>query len=176
MNRLDATPNSTRRVDWVALLLFAALAVVVFLQFFTRYVLNDSLAWTEEIARYLLIATAYAGSVIAIRRGGHIFLEITYRYAAPTNTKPLVLFIEGTNIAYHLGLAILALLLALRTDQMMVSVAAPKSLVYGFAALCLCTGALYAIAQFAMRLRQSPEQILDEVNATNTNAERSDLD
>ena len=30
------------------------MAFAVFLQFFTRYVLNDSLAWTEEIATYCL--------------------------------------------------------------------------------------------------------------------------
>ena len=37
--------------DWVAFVIFWSLAFIVFLQFFTRYVLNDSLAWTEEIAR-----------------------------------------------------------------------------------------------------------------------------
>ena len=36
--------------DWVTLAVFWLLAVCVFLQFFTRYVLNDRLAWTEEIA------------------------------------------------------------------------------------------------------------------------------
>ena len=37
--------------DWLALALFWLMCAVVFLQFFTRYVLNDSFAWTEEIAR-----------------------------------------------------------------------------------------------------------------------------
>jgi TRAP-type C4-dicarboxylate transport system permease small subunit len=41
--------------DWLAFAIFWALAAIVFLQFFTRYVLNDSVAWTEEIARYGLI-------------------------------------------------------------------------------------------------------------------------
>jgi len=44
---------------WVALMFFWALGLTVFYQFFTRYVLNDSAAWTEEIARYLLIATVF---------------------------------------------------------------------------------------------------------------------
>ena len=33
--------------NWIAFVLFWALAFIVFLQFFTRYILNDSLAWTE---------------------------------------------------------------------------------------------------------------------------------
>ena len=43
--------------DWLAFVFFWVLAVTIFYQFFTRYVMNDSASWTEEIARYLL-ATA----------------------------------------------------------------------------------------------------------------------
>ncbi len=61
--------------DWLTFALFWALAAVVFLQFFTRYILNDSLAWTEEIARYLLMALTFAGSATAARRGAHISVD-----------------------------------------------------------------------------------------------------
>jgi len=37
--------------DWVAFGIFWGLALVIFYQFFTRYALNDSASWTEEIAR-----------------------------------------------------------------------------------------------------------------------------
>lgn len=42
-----------------AVLLLCAMGVVVFLQVFTRYVLNDSIGWTEEVARYLMIGLRF---------------------------------------------------------------------------------------------------------------------
>lgn len=64
----------------VTFVLFWILSTIVFLQFFTRYVLNDSLTWTEEAARYVLIIITFIGSGIAVRRNSHIYLEIAYRY------------------------------------------------------------------------------------------------
>lgn len=61
--------------DWLSFLLFWGLAGIVFLQFFSRYVLNDSIAWTEEIARYILMALTFTGSAMAARRGTHIAVE-----------------------------------------------------------------------------------------------------
>jgi len=73
---LHEPPGDWRVEDWLAFALFWVLAVTVFTQFFSRYVLNDSIAWTEEIARYLLMATAFIGAALAARKGTHIALEI----------------------------------------------------------------------------------------------------
>jgi TRAP-type C4-dicarboxylate transport system permease small subunit len=66
--------------DWLALALFWVLAIVVFIQFFTRYALNDSAGWTEEIARYLLISMVFVGATISVRKNSHIQVDVFYRF------------------------------------------------------------------------------------------------
>ena len=48
--------------DWAAFALFWVMAAVVFYQVYTRYVLEDSAGWTEEIARYFLVAVVFVGA------------------------------------------------------------------------------------------------------------------
>ena len=64
----DVQFSDTPIEAWIALLFFWALALTVFYQFLTRYVLNNSAAWTEEIARYLLIATVFTGAAIGVAK------------------------------------------------------------------------------------------------------------
>ena len=66
--------------DVIGFTVFWILGFVVFLQFFTRYILNDSMAWTEEIARYLLIWLTFIGSATAMRRGTHIGVEAVMHF------------------------------------------------------------------------------------------------
>lgn len=63
------------KIDYFLLALFLLLFSIVFLQFFTRYVLNDSLSWTEEAARYVLILVAFSGAIRCQMTGSHIILE-----------------------------------------------------------------------------------------------------
>ncbi|MDR3176471.1 MAG: TRAP transporter small permease [Desulfovibrio sp.] len=51
---------------------FTAMAVLVFFQVVFRYAVEMPLAWTEELARYLLIWATYLGASIAFYDGTHI--------------------------------------------------------------------------------------------------------
>ena len=72
--------------DWFGLVLLWVMGVLVFAQFFSRYVLNDFVAWTEEVARYLLIALTFIGSAGAVRRGSHIRVE-ALEHALPLGAR-----------------------------------------------------------------------------------------
>lgn len=149
--------------DIPALVLFVVLAAVVLLQFVSRYVLNDSVAWTEEIARYLLIGVAYAGSISALRKGEHIFLEVIYRRVSQASVKPLAVLVDIISVAFHAALTLLAAGLAFEADRRMISIDLPKSIVYGFVALTLLAATIVAAQRLVTRARQDGEQIRREI-------------
>ncbi|MEX2632108.1 MAG: TRAP transporter small permease, partial [Tistlia sp.] len=142
-----------RPEDSLVFLLFWGLSVVVFLQFFTRYVLNDSLAWTEEIARYLLIAVTFAGAVIGVRKRDHIAVELLARYLPRRANRIVDLAIDAASAATFFFFALLTARLALRTKQMMVSIDVPKSVVYWLVCLAFVAMGCLALRWFWRRLR-----------------------
>ena len=86
--------------DWLTLGFFWLLALTVFYQFFTRYVLADSAAWTEEIARYLLIVVTSVGSSMAVRRNSHIHVEFLYRWLPPTVGRAMSTLVDIARTAF----------------------------------------------------------------------------
>jgi TRAP-type C4-dicarboxylate transport system permease small subunit len=65
--------------DWAAFALFWVMAAVVFYQVFTRYVMDDPAGWTEEIARYFLVAVVFVGAAMSVRKNNHIQVDYFYR-------------------------------------------------------------------------------------------------
>ncbi len=86
--------------DWPAFLVFWGLTVVVFLQFFTRYVLNSSFGWTEEAARYFLIATTFIGGAMVCRRRAHIAVEYLHTRLSRRGSRWLMIAVDALTIAF----------------------------------------------------------------------------
>jgi|TARA_R110002072_G_scaffold2069_21_gene17462 TRAP-type C4-dicarboxylate transport system permease small subunit len=155
--------SDVRWIDLPAFLLFWLLLAVVFLQFFTRYVLNDSLGWTEEIARFLLVMVGFVGAVIAVRKGSHIFLEFFYRFAPVKLGKPLAVTAEAITLSFYSIAAWVSVELALKTKQKMISIDVPKSLVYWVVAASFAAMAIYSLCWLIRKIRQDSAQVIAEL-------------
>jgi TRAP-type C4-dicarboxylate transport system permease small subunit len=117
---------------WVSLLIFWALGATVFYQFFTRYVLNDSAAWTEEIARYLLIGTVFVGAAIGVAKNNHIQVDLLYRYLPRGAARALATVVDVLRIAFFAAMAVLTVQMMVRmSGQMMTIVDIPINVLYG---------------------------------------------
>lgn len=86
--------------DWLTLVIFWGMALCVFLQFFTRYVLNNSLAWTEEIAINCLVVVVFLGSVMCVRLTRHIQVDVLYHYIPRGLGRVLALAVELVTIGF----------------------------------------------------------------------------
>ncbi|MCV6823430.1 MULTISPECIES: TRAP transporter small permease [Halocynthiibacter] len=150
-------------MDIPGLIALWGLSAIVFIQFFTRYVLNDSLAWTEEIARYVLIIVAYFGAISVTRKGTHIFLEFFYRYLSPRAGKYLAVAMEALSMVFYGYLAYLGWILAAKTRTKMASIAIPKNILYYAIAIALAIMTVYSLYWLIRKIRQSPDDVLREI-------------
>jgi TRAP-type C4-dicarboxylate transport system permease small subunit len=134
--------------DWATLVFFWVLAIVVFLQFFTRYVLNSSLAWTEEIARYLLTCVAFLGGGIAVRRYSHIHVEFLYIYYHRGVARFLSTLVDAIRVVFF-GYAtwLCGKVTQIMHTQPMVVIDWPMSIIYG-----ICTVGFVAMTIRSIRV------------------------
>lgn len=154
--------------DALVLVVFWLLAADVFLQFFTRYVLNDSLGWTEEIARFLLIAVTFIGSVMAVRKGSHIAVEVLYRWFPRPLRRMMQAIVDLVAVVFYAALTFLSYELAGKTYQMMVSIDVPKAWVYYGVSACFAVMTVYAVIVAVRHLATGTSRLVDPERHTAT--------
>lgn len=118
--------------DWISFALFWLLAFVVFYQVFTRYAINDPAGWTEEIARYLLVAVVFIGAAMSVRRNNHIQVDIFYRFMPQLLARALATLVDIIRCSF-LGYAMYLnwMLLERIGSQRMAIVDLPMGWVFG---------------------------------------------
>lgn len=63
-------------VELIVLVTYSAVVVLTILQVFSRYVVGNSIPWTEELARYCFMWLIYVGMVLGLHRGTHASVDI----------------------------------------------------------------------------------------------------
>lgn len=62
--------------EWLVIGLMAAMAVLVFANVVSRYLLNYSVIWVEELTRYMMVWLGFLGSGLVLRYGAHIAVDV----------------------------------------------------------------------------------------------------
>jgi len=144
--------SDLRWSDALVFTIFWILFGVVFLQFFTRYILNNSLGWTEEIARYLLILVTFVGSVTAMRKGSHIAVEALLTFLPPTAKHWTLVVVDGLVALFCGAMTWYAYQLGALAPGYMVSIDIPKGYMYWAVSAALAGVTVYATLRFINRI------------------------
>ena len=73
----------------------------------TRYVIDESFAWTEEISIFLIVVMTLAGAASIAARDGHIRIEFFYDGGSARRRRALRLLSAGVTAGLFLVLTIL---------------------------------------------------------------------
>ena len=117
---------------WLALALFWALGATVFYQFFTRYALNNSASWTEEIARYQLIGVVFVGATIGVAKDNHIQVDLLYRWLPKGVARGMAILVDWLRIAFLGSMTVFTgQMMQKMGNYQMTIVDLPMNIVYG---------------------------------------------
>ncbi|MFC4025186.1 TRAP transporter small permease [Oceanobacillus longus] len=76
------------------------------LQVFMRYVMNNSLAWPEELSRYIFIWFTFIGVSYAVHKNAHLRIDILFNYV-PDRVRKLF---ETISDIFFLGFSVVVVL------------------------------------------------------------------
>jgi TRAP-type transport system small permease protein len=60
---------------WLSVSLLAVMTVIILASVFFRYVLDDALPWSEEVAKYLMVWLTFIAAPLAFRAGGLVSIQ-----------------------------------------------------------------------------------------------------
>ncbi|MEO5697235.1 MAG: TRAP transporter small permease [Burkholderiaceae bacterium] len=121
---------------WISLAIFWLLGITVAYQFVTRYVLNDSAAWTEEIARYMLIGVVFIGVAVGVAKNNQIQVDFFYRHMPLAMGRWISRAVDVLRTAFFASAVVMTvqMMIKIGSNTRMTIVDAPMNIVYG---LCL---------------------------------------
>jgi len=94
-----------RTIEWTVAAIFAGMVLIGAWQVFSRFVLNSTPSWSEEIQIFGHIWLVFLAIPIAYRRGAHITVEAIRRVLAPWMNKALDLINELLWIGFAVATA-----------------------------------------------------------------------
>jgi TRAP-type C4-dicarboxylate transport system permease small subunit len=77
-----------------------SMALIVAAQVCSRYVLNRSLFWSEEMARFLLVWLTFLGASVADFRGVHPSVDVLYKRFSDRGKRGVMIVVHGLSLSF----------------------------------------------------------------------------
>lgn len=120
-----------KALETTIIILTIILVIVTSAQVFWRYVLNDPIPWSEELARYTFVWLVFLAAALAFRDGKHMSADLIQPLLSPALKR-----IQGALIRVIIGaflvviVAVAPEILGITLDQASASLSIPIAFVY----------------------------------------------
>ena len=147
-----------RLCDWVAISLVALFTGTIAVSVFFRYVLGDALTWSEEFARFTMVAMVFVAAAPALRHGEHVALDLIAPVLPPRAQSALALVIASLIAGFLAVLGYHGVHLMIATsDQTTASLGLSRAVPYAVIPI----GALLMLVQVAVLMLRHCAAIVD---------------
>jgi TRAP-type C4-dicarboxylate transport system permease small subunit len=119
-----------RVIEVLVTIAILSFTVVALLAVIYRYVLNDSLVWSEEFIRYSLFWVVMLGAALLSYENGHLFIEALHDALPPPLRKFIVQICHLLTIIFCTILAVQGYFLVMRTTGTSPALRLPMRWVY----------------------------------------------
>jgi TRAP-type C4-dicarboxylate transport system permease small subunit len=84
-----------RLLEWIVILVVAALVLDVLWGVFSRFVMRSPSRWTEELATILLIWVSLLGAAVAFGRNEHLGIDYLVKKFDPSARRLMAIVVQG---------------------------------------------------------------------------------
>jgi len=97
---LDENLEST-----LCMILLSVFTVILFIQVVMRYVFNNSLSWSEELARYLFIWLVFIGISYGAKQMKHLKIDV-FLNVFPKKVRPYIIILADVIVLVFAGIVV----------------------------------------------------------------------
>ena len=87
---------------YICIFLLALFSIILFIQVIARYVFNNSLSWSEELARYLFIWLVFIGISYGAKQMKHLRIDV-FTQIFPKKIRPYVMLLSEIIVLVFAG-------------------------------------------------------------------------
>jgi TRAP-type C4-dicarboxylate transport system permease small subunit len=103
----DNRQNILNKIEeYISATFLAGMALIIAVQVFRRYVLQNSLDWSEELGRYHFIWSVYVGCSYATQRDRHLEVTIARSMFGPTVAKYITIIAYVCTMLFCISVAV----------------------------------------------------------------------
>lgn len=136
-------------VEWIVSVMLVIMVIVVFLQVIFRFIIQSSLSWSEEMARYLLVWISFLGASIGVKKKAHIGVEAVTMFLPDKIKKIVALIANLSAMVFFIVIIVWGYkILSIVSNQVSPAMEIPMSIPYSALSTSGVLMLLYSIENF----------------------------